>query len=230
MLVPVSWLKEFIDIDVPPELLAERMTAAGLEVGHIHYVGLPQTFVEGVRYPVSNHLVWDREKLLLGAIREVKPHPNADRLVLAMVDYGGDELEQCVTGAPNLFEYKGQGVLDPPLWTAYAAEGAEVWDGHSDEPKRMILKEKPLRGIPNRSMVCSEKELGISDSHEGIILMHDDPGFPPGTPLQDVLGDVIFDVELTPNLARAYSILGVAREVRRPARRAAARAVLRRGR
>ncbi len=212
MLVPVSWLKEFIDIDVPPELLAERMTAAGLEVGHIDYVGLPQTTVEGVRYPVSNHLVWDREKLLLGAIREVKPHPNADRLVLAMVDYGGAELEQCVTGAPNLFEYKGKGVLDPPLWTAYAAEGAEVWDGHSDEPKRMILKEKPLRGIPNRSMVCSEKELGISDSHEGIILMHDDPGFPPGTPLQDVLGDVIFDVELTPNLARAYSILGVARE------------------
>ena len=77
----------------------------------------------------------------------------------------------------------------------------------------MILKEKPLRGIPNRSMVCSEKELGLSDSHEGIILMHDDPGFAPGTPLQDVLGDVILEIELTPNLARAYSILGVAREV-----------------
>ena len=212
MLVPVSWLKQYIDIDVPPEVLAERMTAAGLEVGHIDYIGLPQTIVEGIRYPVSDHLVWDREKLLLGAIREVKSHPNADRLVLALVDYGGDELEQCVTGAPNLFDYKDKGVLDPPLWTAYAAEGAEVWDGHSDTPKRMILKEKPLRGIPNRSMVCSEKELGISDSHEGIILMHDDLGFPPGTPLQDVLGDVIFDVELTPNLARAYSILGVARE------------------
>src|SRR5690606_11728436 len=52
-----------------------------------------------------------------------------------------------------------------------------------------------------------------SDEHEGIILMRDDPGFPPGTPLQDVLGDVVFDVELTPNLARAYSILGVAREI-----------------
>lgn len=212
MLVPVSWLKEFVDIDVPPEVLAERLTLAGLEVGHIHYVGVPQTFVEGIRYPVSDHLVWDRDKLLLGAIREVKAHPNADRLVLAMVDYGGAELEQCVTGAPNLFEYKDQGVIDPPLWTIFAAEGAEVWDGHSDVPKRMILKEKPLRGIPNRSMVCSEKELGISDAHEGIILMRDDPGFPPGTPAQDVLGDVIFDIELTPNLARCYSILGVARE------------------
>ncbi len=212
MLVPVSWLKQFVDITVPVEVLAERLTGAGLEVGHIHYVGLPQTFVEGIRWPKSDHLVWDRSKLLLGAIKEVKAHPNADRLVLAMVDYGADQLEQCVTGAPNLFEYKDKGVLDPPLWTVFAAEGAEVWDGHSDTPKRMILKEKPLRGIPNRSMVCSEKELGISDSHEGIILMHENPGFPPGTPAQDVLGDVILEIDLTPNLARAYSILGVARE------------------
>src|SRR5690606_8534802 len=103
--------------------------------------------------------------------------PDADRLVLAMVDYGGAELEQCVTGAPNLFEYKGQGPLAEPLYTAFAAEGAEVWDGHSDEPKRMILKEKKLRGIPNRSMVCSEKELGFSDSHDVIILLHDSLGF-----------------------------------------------------
>ena len=213
MLVPVSWLREFVDIDVPIEALAERMTAAGMEVEHIQYIGVPQQFVEGVRQPISDHLVWDREKLLLGAIREVKAHPNADRLVLAMVDYGGDELEQCVTGAPNLFPYKDKGALEKPLWTAFAKEGAEVWDGHSAEPKRMILKEKPLRGIPNRSMVCSEKELGISDEHEGVILMHEDPGFPPGTPLQDVLGDAILDVSLTPNLARAYSILGIAREI-----------------
>src|SRR4051812_5555092 len=102
MLIPVSWLKQFVDIDVPPEVLAERLTTAGLEVAHIHYVGLPQTFIEDIRQPVSEHLVWDRDKLLLGAIREVKAHPNADRLVLAMVDYGGDQLEQCVTGAPNL--------------------------------------------------------------------------------------------------------------------------------
>lgn len=219
MLVPVSWLKEFVDIDVPIELLAERLTLAGLEVGRIQYLGVPQGFVEGVRFPVSDHLVWDREKLVLGAIREVKAHPNADRLVLAMVDYGGSALEQCVTGAPNLFEYKDQGPLNSPLWTAFAHEGAEVWDGHSDEPKRMILKEKPLRGIPNRSMVCSEKELGLSDSHEGVILIHEVPlkpdgtPFTPGTPLQDVLGDVILEVELTPNLARCFSILGVAREV-----------------
>lgn len=213
MLVPVSWLKEFVDIDIPIELLAERLTLAGLEVGQMHYIGVPQGFVEGVRWPVSDHLVWDREKLVLGAIREVKPHPDADRLVLAMVDYGGAELEQCVTGAPNLFEYKGKGPLDSPLWTAFAAEGAEVWDGHSDEPARMILKGRKLRGIYNKSMVCSDKELGISDEHDGVIILGEDPGFPPGTPLQDVLGDILLEIELTPNLARCFSILGIAREI-----------------
>ncbi len=220
MEIPVSWLKEYVDIDVPVELLAEKMTVAGLEVGAITYLGVPQGFVEGIRWPVSEHLVWDREKIVLGAIREVQPHPNADRLVIALVDYGGAELEATVTGAPNLFPYKGVGPLQSPLWTPFAKEGAEVWDGHSEVRKRMILKEKPLRGIPNRCMVCSEYELGISDEHEGILLMQQQPtntvtGQPaaPGTPLQDVLGDIILTVELTPNLARCFSVLGVAREV-----------------
>ncbi|MBZ0283782.1 MAG: phenylalanine--tRNA ligase subunit beta [Anaerolineae bacterium] len=213
MEVPVSWLREFVDIDIPIELLAERMTVAGLEVGAITYVGVPQGFVKGVKWPKSDHLVWDRDKIVLGAIREVKPHPDADRLVMAMVDYGGTELEQTVTGAPNLFAYKGVGPLDPPLWTPFAKEGAEVWDGHSEEPKRMVLKEKKLRGVPNRCMVCSEKELGLADEHDGILLLENPGDYVPGTPLQDVLGDVILTVELTPNLARCFSILGVAREV-----------------
>jgi phenylalanyl-tRNA synthetase beta chain len=223
MHIPLSWLRDFVDIDVPPEVLAERLTAAGLEVDKIHYIGLPQTdFTQGrhaawagdaPRWPKSDHLVWDREKLLWGAIREVRAHPNADRLVLALVEYGDGKIEQCVTGAPNLFEFKAQGPLAQPLYSVIALEGAEVWDGHSDEPKRMILKEKPLRGIPNRSMVCSEKELGISDEHEGIMLFRDSLGHAPGTPAQDVLGDVIFNIELTPNLTRAFSVYGVAREI-----------------
>jgi len=212
MKIPLSWLREFVEIDMPVELLAEKLTAAGLEVAALEYIGVPQARVEGLRYPTSDHLVWDRSKLLLGAIHEVKPHPNADRLVLAMVDYGAAELEQCVTGAPNLFEFKGQ-TLDKPLYTVIALECAEVWDGHSETPIRMVLKEKPLRGIPNRSMVCSEKELGIAEDHDGIILMRDNPGFPAGTPAQDVFGDVILEIELTPNLARCYSVLGVAREI-----------------
>ncbi|MDX1995356.1 MAG: phenylalanine--tRNA ligase subunit beta [bacterium] len=214
MLVPRSWLKEYVDIDdIPVEIIGERLTLAGLEVAHLYYLGVPQQEIPGVRWPKSDHLVWDREKLVLGAIREVLPHPNADRLVLAMVDYGAGEPEQVVTGAPNLFAYRGVGPLDPPLYTGLALEGAEVWDGHSEEPKRMILKGKELRGVYNKSMVCSEKELGLSEEHEGIIILHDVNGHAPGTPLQDVLGDVLLEVELTPNLGRAFSVLGVAREV-----------------
>ena len=140
MLVPMSWLRDYVEIDAPVELLAERLTVAGLEVAHLNYIGLPQQTVPGVRMPRSDHLVWDREKLLLARIVEVKAHPNADRLALALVDYGGGELEQCVTGAPNLFGYMDAGAIDPPIWGAFAMEGAEVWDGHSDKPKRMTAE------------------------------------------------------------------------------------------
>ncbi len=218
MRIPLSWLKEYVDITVPAEVLAERLTLAGLEVGEIIYIGVPQNRIADLPHSMSapsNHLIWDREKIVLGKIVEVRSHPDADRLVLAMVDYGGPELEQCVTGAPNLFAYKDQGPLSTPLWSPFAKEGAEVWDGHSNEPKRMILQGRKLRGIYNRAMVCSEKELGLSDSHEGILLLEPETvaGYAPGTPLQDVLGDVIFDIELTPNLARCWSVIGVAREV-----------------
>ncbi len=213
MLVPVSWLKDFVDIDVPVEALAERLTVAGLEVAQVRYIGLPQQTVPGLRMPRSDHLVWDREKLLLARIVEVKAHPNADRLVLALVDYGGEELEQCVTGASNLFPYKDKGPINPPIWSAFAREGAVVWDGHSAKPKQMTLKGKELRGIYNKSMVCSEKELGISDEHEGVIVMEQEAHYVAGAPLTDVLGDVVLDIEFTPNLARCFSMMGVAREV-----------------
>lgn len=213
MLVPISWLRDFVDIDVPVEMLAERLTVAGLEVAHLKYIGLPQQTAPGVLMPSSDHLVWDRDKLLLARIVEVRSHPNADRLVLALVDYGGERPEQCVTGATNLFRYKDEGPIDPPIWSAFAMEGAEVWDGHSDKPKRMTLKGKELRGIYNKSMVCSEKELGISDEHEGVIVMEHEAHYLAGAPLADVLGDVVLDIEFTPNLARCFSMIGVAREV-----------------
>jgi phenylalanyl-tRNA synthetase beta chain len=218
MRIPLSWLKDFVDLpnDMNVEDLAEKLTIAGLEVGSIEYIGVPQTTPEHIVMPPSDHLVWDREKIVLGYIHEVKPHPDADRLVLAMVDHGTGELEQIVTGAPNLFPYKGQGVLNPPLPCPIAREGAVVYDGHSDVPgTRMTLKERKIRGIPNRHMVCSELELGMSGEHEGVLLLdyEEFQRFPPGTPFVDVLGDVVIDVELTPNLARCFSILGVAREV-----------------
>ncbi|NDJ86754.1 MAG: phenylalanine--tRNA ligase subunit beta [Chloroflexi bacterium] len=216
MKVPVSWLKEFVDIpaSVTVEELSERLTIAGLEVAKIHYIGIPQS-AERHGIPPSDHLVWDRERVLLGAIKEIKPHPDADRLVLAVVDYGGAALETVVTGAPNLFPYKDQGPLEPPLLTPFALEGAELIDGHGDGVQRLILEERELRGIPNRCMVCSEMELGISEEHEGIMLLpYEQYGnIQPGTPLVDVLGDAVIEMELTPNLARCFSVLGVAREV-----------------
>ncbi len=220
MLVPIRWLKDYVDLpdSVTVEELAERLTLAGLEVGKINYIGVPQqrrVDLPHLAAPLSDHLVWDRDRIVLGKIVEVRSHPDADRLVLAMVDHGGDELEQCVTGAPNLFEYQGRGPLDPPLWSPFAREGAELWDGHSEVPRRMILQGRKIRGIYNRSMVCSEKELGLGEDHTGILLLEPDivAGFAPGTPLQDVLGDVILDIELTPNLARCWSMVGVAREI-----------------
>lgn len=207
MKVPISWLKDYVDITVPVEELAERLTLAGLEVTGIQYFGLPAG--EGVR---SNHLVWDRELVVLGHVLRVDPHPDADRLVLATVDIGAAEPEVVVTGAPNLFPYLGQGDIGQlELKSPFAMEGTTLYDGHKEGKQLMTLKGRQIRGIMNRHMLCSEKELGISDEHEGIILM--DSEHAPGTPLADVLGDVVLELDLTPNLARANSIIGVAREV-----------------
>jgi len=218
MRVPISWLKDYVDIPISIEELAHRLTLAGLEVTSIEYIGIPAGDVRGIGHdthlavPIStDHLVWDREKIVIGHILEVKSHPNADRLVLALVESGIGEVETVVTGAPNLYPYKDQGPLDPPLVAPYAREGAEVIDGHKNDGSRLVIKPRNLRGIDNRSMVCSEKELGLSGEHEGILLLETDA--PPGTPLQDVLGDAVLDIELTPNMARNFSMLGVAREV-----------------
>ncbi|MCC6906174.1 MAG: phenylalanine--tRNA ligase subunit beta [Anaerolineae bacterium] len=206
MKIPVSWLKEYVDLTVPIEELAHRLTLAGMEVETIDYIGIPAD--EDVQ---SNHLVWDREKIVVGHILEVKPHPDADKLVLAMVDSGLGHVEQVVTGAPNLYPYKGAGPINPPLVTPYAREGATVIDGHKEDGSLLVIKPRKLRGIDNNSMVCSAKELGLWEEHEGILLLASDAA--PGTPLQDVLGDAVLDISLTPNLARCFSVLGIAREV-----------------
>ena len=118
MLVPISWLKDYVDINMSVEELATMLTIAGLEVEGIDYVGIPGG-------NDKNRLVWDREKIIIGHILKVEQHPNADRLVLATVDYGGDEHEVTVTGAPNLFQYMGQGdISDLKLYSPFAMEGA----------------------------------------------------------------------------------------------------------
>ncbi|HSR31772.1 MAG TPA: phenylalanine--tRNA ligase subunit beta [Anaerolineae bacterium] len=193
MKVPISWLREYVDVTLPVEELAERLTLAGLEVAAIDKIGD----------------WWDREKIVVGEVLEIRPHPDADRLVLADVAYGGEGIEQCVTGAPNLFPYKGAGPVS--LKVAFAMEGSELYDGHKEGFVKTRLKRTKIRGIPSRAMVCSEKELGLSEEHEGIMFLPDDA--PVGVPLADYLGDTVLDLDLTPNLARCFNMIGVAREV-----------------
>ena len=217
MKVPLSWLKDFIDINIPIEDLARRLTMAGLEVEEIRFVGLPlpgsaagevggsqrqETKIAGIE--------WDPEKIVVGAIQEVLPHPHADRLVLCRLSDGQQE-HIVLTGAPNLFPYKGQGPLPSPIKVAYAKEGSRLYDGHQPGQVLVMLNRAKIRGVDSYSMACSEKELGISDEHEGVIILDEEA--PVGMPLADYMGDAVLDIALTPNIARDASILGVAREI-----------------
>ncbi|MFN3928366.1 MAG: phenylalanine--tRNA ligase beta subunit-related protein, partial [Thermoflexus sp.] len=199
MRVPLRWLQEYVTVDLSPEELAERLTMAGLEVTAIERFGIPGAPLE-----------WDRERIVVGQILRVDRHPNADRLLLATVDYGRGEPKVVVTGAPNLFPFLER-PPERPLKVAFALEGATLYDGHQPGWVKMTLQGRTIRGIYSDAMVCSEKELGISEDHEGIILL--DPEAPVGVPLADYLGDVVLDIDLTPNLAHAFSIIGIAREV-----------------
>ncbi|MBN1955430.1 MAG: phenylalanine--tRNA ligase subunit beta [Anaerolineae bacterium] len=197
MLVPVSWLREYVEIQLPPHELAERLTLAGLDVESIKLIGLP-----GAELP------WQPEKILVGELLAVHPHPDADRLVLAEVDYGGPEPEVVVSGPPSLLPLRGQSGLQRKV--VFALEGARLWDPYAAEPKIKTLKATKIRGVASRAMVCSEKELGLSDEHEDIIYLPDDA--PVGTPLVDYLGDAVFDIDIKGPFAHLYSIVGVARE------------------
>jgi len=209
MKVPISWLKDFVDIDIPIPDLAHQMTMAGLEVEEIRFVGLPIP-KEGSRDASLIGIEWDREKIVVGSVSEVMPHPNADRLVLCKL-FDGQQEQVVLTGAPNLFEFKGKGPLPKPLKVAYAREGAQIYDGHQPGHVLVTLKRAKIRGVESYSMACSEKELGISDEHEGIIIL--DENAPAGMPLADYLGDAVMEVSILPSTARCANILGVAREI-----------------
>lgn len=216
--IPLSWLKDYVEITVPVEELVKRLTLAGLEVEELRYVGLPMPGSYGgeqVEGQLSPHtkisgLSWAPDKIVVGEILEVMPHPNADRLVLCRLNDGQQE-HIVLTGAPNLFPYKGHGPLQIPLRVAYAKEGARIFDGHKHELELMTLKRSKIRGVESYSMACSEKELGISEDHEGIIFLDSDA--PTGMPLVDYMGDAVLDIAITPNIARNANVLGVAREV-----------------
>lgn len=182
MRVPLRWLSEYVDVTIEPEELARRLTVASVEVGEI----------------VTTGADWDG--IRVGLVEEVKPHPNADRLVLATVLAGEGERHTVVCGAPNVAA--GQKI-------AFAQVGARLIDGHTGRPT--VLKRAKIRGVESAGMICSEKELGLSEEHEGILVLPEDA--PVGASLRSVLGDVIFELEVTPNRPDLLSIVGVAREV-----------------
>ncbi len=210
MKVVLSWLKDFVDIELTPIEVARKLTMIGLEVEEILLVGLSAGESSGQQeYKVAG-LEWDPDKIVVAQVDEVLPHPNADRLVLCKLNDGQQE-HVVLTGAPNLFEYKGKGPLSEPLKVAYAKEGAKIYDGHQPGQILTTLKRAKIRGVESYSMVCSEKELGISEEHEGIILLDKDA--PTGMALADFMGDVVFEVNILPNMIRNACILGVAREL-----------------
>ncbi|MCL4459505.1 MAG: phenylalanine--tRNA ligase subunit beta [Chloroflexi bacterium] len=183
MKISWKWLSDYIDLVLTPEELAERLTMSGTEVAAVTRLGA----------------TWD--KIYVGRIVELVPHPNADRLQLATVDYGGRSLT-VVTGAFNI--KVGDKV---PL----ALPGAKLIDGHSAEYRQLILEPTSIRGIFSEGMVCSGKELGLSEDHEGILIL--DPQAKVGAELSEELGDIILDLEITPNRPDCLSVIGIAREV-----------------
>ena len=181
MKVPINWLREYVDITMPLADLASRLTMAGFEAKGMQVIG-------------GN---W--ENVVVGQITAVNPHPNADRLRLATVDLGADQ-QTVVCGAPNL--NTGDKI-------AFAGLGARLINPYNGQIEE--LKEAKIRGVASSGMICSEKELGISDSHEGIMVLS--AGAAVGTPLADYLSDTVLDLDITPNRPDCLSVLGIAREV-----------------
>jgi phenylalanyl-tRNA synthetase beta chain len=204
MKVPLSWLSDYVKPAIPPARLAERLTLAGVEVAGVQAIGVP--LPEGMHAKdEAASPVWQRDKIVIGKVLAVERHPNADRLTLATVEYGAAEPKVVVTGAPNIcVGESGQKVI-------LALAGSVLYDGHADEKVLRELKPSKIRGVPSDAMVCSAYELGISDEHEGIILLENEA--PIGKPAADYLGEIVLDLDVTPNLARCLSMIGVAREV-----------------
>ena len=180
MNVTLNWLKAYIDFEFSPNELADRLTMLGVEVESIKQLGAE---LEGV---------------IVGSVTAIRPHPNADKLVLCQVNTGGAEELQIVCGAPNVRE----GMLAP-----VATIGATL-------PVGLTIKRAKLRGETSEGMLCSEKELGLSDAAAGLMELPTD--IPLGTPLSEALGldDVVFELEITPNRPDCLSLIGIAREIR----------------
>ncbi len=184
MQFPESWLREFCNPPLTTEQLAETLTMAGLEVEELKPVAPPFT-----------HIV-------VGEIMEAVKHPNADKLRVCQVDVGRGALLNIVCGAPNA----RVGIKVP-----CALVGAELPPG--DDGKPFLIKTGQLRGVESQGMLCSARELQLSEDHGGLLELASDA--PLGQNIREhlKLDDTLFTLKLTPNLAHCLSVYGVAREL-----------------
>lgn len=179
MRISLKWLKDYVALPASVDELASRLTMAGLEI-------------EGIERPAEA-----LKGVVVAQILESEKHPNADKLSVTKIDFGGAAPLQVVCGAKN---YKvGDKV---PLATV----GTKL-------PNGVEIKQAPLRGVDSHGMLCSSKELGITEESSGLMILHADAKV--GQPIAEALGldDVVFTVNVTPNRADALSHLGIAREV-----------------
>jgi len=184
MQFPESWLREFCNPPLSTQQLADTLTMAGMEVE----AAVPAA------PPFS--------QVVVGEIREAVQHPNADRLRVCQVDTGQGSLLNIVCGAPNA----RVGIRVP-----VALVGAELPPG--DDGKPFSIKLGKLRGVESQGMLCSARELKLSDDHGGLLELPADA--PLGRNIRDVLhlDDTVFTLKLTPNLGHCLSVYGVAREL-----------------
>lgn len=187
MKISYNWIKQFLKIDLPPEQVSEILTNLGLEVEGI-------TTFESVKGGL--------EGVIVGEVLQCSQHPNADRLWITEVDLGTEKVT-IVCGAPNVAQ--GQKV-------AVATVGTSLYD---KEGKAFLIKKSKIRGEESHGMICAEDELGLGESHDGIMVL--DANLKNGTPCSEVFEiefDTVFEIGLTPNRADAMSHMGVARDLK----------------
>ncbi len=188
MKISINWLKEYVQTDSNPVEISEILTNLGLEVEKIESFESIKGGLEGV---------------VAGKVIECVKHPNADRLKLTSIDLGNNQISEIVCGAPNI--EKGQMV---PV----AVVGSKIYTNEGVEIK---IKKSKIRGVVSNGMVCAEDEIGLGDSHDGIMVL--DKKIKPGTPLSyifNVNSDSILEIGLTPNRCDAMSHFGVARDLK----------------
>ena len=188
MQISYNWLKQFINIDWEAEKTGNLLTDLGLEVEGIEAFQSVKGGLKGI---------------VVGHVLTCVKHPNADRLKLTTVDLGDGEPVQIVCGAPN---------VDAGQKVPVATVGTTLYD---DKGEPWKIKKGKIRGEVSNGMICAEDELGLGESHDGIMILEED--LKPGTPLAkifEVEDDYVFEIGLTPNRADAMSHMGTARDLR----------------